>query len=159
MIDPLRRTLTLLVALAALLAPAATAGAAGPPEPLELAKGWRFAPAATGPWKDVTVPHVFDGAADESLFDGTTAWYELRFQGPRTNEGWGWEVRFAGVRRRAEVFLNGRSIGRNVDPYTPFSVPAKGMVPGRENTLRVRVDNRRSPGLGEGWWNWGGITR
>jgi beta-galactosidase/beta-glucuronidase len=150
---------TTLLALAALLAPSATAGAAAPPQPLELAKGWRFATAPAGPWKGVTVPHVFDGTANERLFDGTAAWYELKFQGPRTNEGWGWELRFDGVRRRAEVFLNGRSLGRNADPYTPFSLPAKGMIPGRENTLRVRVDNRRTPGVREGWWNWGGITR
>ena len=154
----LRLVTAFLLALAALLAPA-TAGAATPPRPVELDQGWQFGPGADGPFKPVRVPHVFDGKAEESLFDGRIAWYELKFQGPRTNEGWGWDIRFEGVRRRAEVFLNGQSIGRNDDPYTPFNVPAKGMIPGQENTLRVRVDNRRTKGLREGWWNWGGISR
>src|SRR5688500_6768622 len=137
MFPPVRRAAILLIALVALLTPTAAASAAAPPEPVELAKGWSFGPGAEGPWKPVTVPHVFDGKANERLFDGTTNWYQLNFQGPRTNEGWGWELRFEGVRRRAEVFLNGRSLGRNHDPYTPFSLPAEGMVPGRENTLTV----------------------
>src|SRR3712207_3542940 len=103
----------LVLAFAALAAPA---WAATPPEPIDLDRGWRYATAPEGPWKGVTVPHVFDGSVDERLFDGTIGFYELRFQGPRTNEGWGWEVAFEGVRRRAEVFLNGKRIGANADP-------------------------------------------
>jgi hypothetical protein len=158
MSPPLRRLSSLLLVLAGLFALPGAAGAATMPRPIELGE-WQYATAADGPWKTVSVPHVFDASADEQLFDGTTGWYQLKFQGPRTNEGWGWELRFEGVRRRAEVFLNGRRIGDNADPYTPFSVPAEGMVPGRQNTLVVRVDNRRTPGVREGWWNWGGMTR
>src|SRR3712207_3074774 len=144
------------LALAILAAPA---GAATPPAPVDLHEGWQFSRAPQGPWAGVTVPHVFDGSADAQLFQGTVGWYQLRFQGPATPKGWGWDLRFEGVRRRAEVFLNGRPIGRNDDPYAPFTLSAQGLKPDAENVLIVRVDNRRQRGFREGWWNWGGITR
>ena len=71
----------------------------------------------------------------------------------------GWALRFGQVRRITSAWLNGRQIGTNSDPYTPFELPAAGLRPGRSNTLVLRVDNRRSEELREGWWNWGGITR
>ena len=158
MIRAVRRSLPLiLAALAALLA--AVPASAATPRPVELAEGWEFAPTPEGPWKRVAVPHVFDARPLEQLFDGTTGWYRLRFDAPQERTGGGWALRFDGVRRRSEVFLNGRRVGTNADPYTPFSLPATGLRPGRQNLLTVRVDNRRTPGLREGWWNWGGITR
>ncbi len=135
---------------AAVVALAAAAAAEALPRPVTLAAGWEFQLRPDGPWERVQVPHVFDGSADEQLFDGTVAWYRLRFRAPRTPAGWGWDLRFDGVRRRAEVFLNGRPLGRNSDPYTPFRLPARGLRPDAENLLTVRVDNRRTPGFREG---------
>ena len=57
------------------------------------------------------------------------------------------------------MILNGRRIGRNVDPYTPFTVAARGLRPDRTNELVVIVDGRKNPELPEGWWNWNGIVR
>ena len=57
------------------------------------------------------------------------------------------------------MFLNGRRIGRNVDPYTPFTLEARGLRPGRPNELVVIVDGRKNPDLPEAWWNWNGIVR
>jgi beta-glucuronidase len=139
---------------------AAPAMAAGdPPRPVTLAGGWEFADRAEGPWRGVHVPNVMDPKPTAGTFPGRVGWYRLSFKGPRTPAGHAWGVRFEQVRRRAEVFLNGRRIGTNDDPYTPFTLPASGLRPGAGNTLIVRVDNRRTPGWREGWWNWGGITR
>ena len=63
------------------------------------------------------------------------------------------------MRRAATVFLNGRRLGNNVDPYTPFTLRGRGLRPGRPNQLVVVVDSRKDPRLPEGWWNWGGIVR
>ncbi|HWT93954.1 MAG TPA: glycoside hydrolase family 2 TIM barrel-domain containing protein [Solirubrobacteraceae bacterium] len=157
----MRRSLLLCIAVAAavtgLAAPAARA--ADLPSPVPLARGWEFAPSATGPWKRVTVPHVFDGRPAAELFQGTTGVYRLRFRGPATSDGGAWALHFEGVRRKARVLLNGREVGVNDDPYTPFTLPAWGLRAGAMNELRVEVDNRRKPGWREGWWNWGGITR
>ena len=163
-----RLPLTTLLALVVLLTWSAAAVAAIP-EPVELHEGWEFAldpddvavPGA-GPvsgWREVTIPHVFEPRPLDETYAGTVGWYRLRFEGPATPDGWGWGARFEGVRRVSQVWLNGREVGANDKPYTPFEVPATGLLPGQENTLLVRVDNRRTPGYREGWWNWGGITR
>lgn len=154
-----RRSVLLCIAVLALVAGLAGPASAAPPAPVELARGWEHAPSPDGPWKRVSVPHVFSGRPAAELFAGTTGYYRLRFRGPRTAPGGAWALRFEGVRREARVLLNGAEVGTNADPYTPFTLPAWGLRPGAENVLEVQVDNRREKGWREGWWNWGGITR
>ena len=112
-----------------------------------------------GPWQPARVPSVFDTRALPSLYPGSVRSYRLSFTGPRTPRGFGWLIRFESVRREATVFLNGRRVGPNSDPYTPFTVPARGLRPGKRNRLLVIVDGRKNPKLPEGWWNWNGIVR
>ena len=102
---------------------------------------------------------MFDTRALPSLYPGQVRRYRLSFRGPPTPRGFSWLLRFESVRRNAAVFLNGRRIGRNVDPYTPFTLEARGLRPGRQNELVVIVDGRKNPDLPEGWWNWNGIVR
>jgi beta-galactosidase/beta-glucuronidase len=110
-------------------------------------------------WTDVTVPSVFNPTAVASEYGGSVRQYRLRFEGPETPPGFRWLIRFESVRRSARVFLNGRHLGANADPYTPFTVRARGLRPERQNELVVVVDSRKDPRLPEGWWNWGGIVR
>ena len=112
-----------------------------------------------GVWRAARVPSVFDTRALPDLFPGRVRRYRVLFDGPATPRGYRWLLQFESVRRRAEVFLNGRRLGRNVDPYTPFTLEARGLRPGRENELVVVVDGRKDPRLLEGWWNWNGIVR
>ena len=114
---------------------------------------------APGDWHRTRVPSVFDTRALPSLYPGTVRRYRVTFPGPPTPGGFGWLIRFDSVRRNAAVYLNGRRIGRNIDPYTPFTVPARGLRPGRPNDLVVIVDGRKNPKLPEAWWNWNGIIR
>ena len=114
---------------------------------------------APRPWTAVTVPSVFNPKAVASEYAGAVRRYRLRFTGPSTPEGFRWLIRFDSVRRGATVLLNGRRLGRNTDPYTPFTFEARGLRPGRPNQLVVVVDSRKDPRLPEGWWNWGGIVR
>jgi len=143
------------------------------PRPVALTHGWRFRfdPHARGGldawrkggprsgWQRVQVPHVFDARLLASTFHGTIGWYRLRFRAPATPRGFGWAFRFGAVRRTATVWLNGRPIGFHEDPYAPFTLPARGLRPGRVNELVLRVVNRKHALPREGWWNWGGITR
>ncbi len=110
-------------------------------------------------WSPITVPSVFNVKAVAAEYAGQVRRYRLRFTGPRTPRGFRWLIEFQSVRRAATVFLNGRRLGRNVDPYTPFTFEARGLRPGRANQLVVVVDSRKDPRLPEGWWNWGGIVR
>jgi beta-galactosidase/beta-glucuronidase len=110
-------------------------------------------------WSPVTVPNVFNTKAVASEYAGSVRRYRLRFRGPRTPPGFRWLIHFESVRRGATVLLNGRKLGRNKDPYTPFTFEARGLRPDRPNQLLVVVDSRKDPRLPEGWWNWGGIVR
>jgi hypothetical protein len=114
---------------------------------------------SNGQWQVTHVPSVFDSRALPQLYPGTVRRYRTTFAGPATPRGFSWLIRFDSVRRNAAVILNGRRVGRNVDPYTPFTVPARGLRPGRPNVLEVIVDGRKNPQLPEAWWNWNGIVR
>jgi Glycosyl hydrolases family 2, TIM barrel domain/Glycosyl hydrolases family 2 len=128
----------------------------GPPAPATPAGR---AAQSVGRWRKTRVPSVFDSRALARLYPGQVRRYRLRFEGPPTRPGFGWLIQFDSVRRNAGVFLNGRRIGRNVDPYTPFTFAARGLEPGKVNELSVIVDGRKNPQLPEGWWNWNGIVR
>ncbi|MEJ7892008.1 MAG: glycoside hydrolase family 2 TIM barrel-domain containing protein [Solirubrobacteraceae bacterium] len=172
---PRRLAFVTLLAFLAMAAPAskATLGE-GPPVAVALDTGWevRFDPEDVGldggwesgrleeDWQDVTVPHVFNAKPIDDQFLGTNAWYRLRLRTPVTPAGFGWALRFAGVRREATVWLNGTRLGRRDAPFAPFTLPAEGLrAAGQLNELVVRVSNLRDEELREGWWNWGGITR
>ena len=101
---------------------------------------------APGDWQPARVPSVFDTRALPALYPGQVRRYRVSFRGPATPRGFSWLLRFESVRRNAGVFLNGRRIGRNVDPYTPFTVEARGLRPGRRNELVG--DRRRAQGPG-----------
>ncbi|WP_146175281.1 glycoside hydrolase family 2 protein [Paraconexibacter algicola] len=146
----------------------------GPPAAVALTSGWQLAldPADRGmrerwqtgagspAWRAAAVPGVFDARPVEQDFFGTVGWYRLRFRAPATTDPtMRWGIRFDQVRRDARVWLNGRPLGRNRDPYVPFTLPAAGLRPGQMNTLLVRADSRKGAEPREGWWNWGGITR
>jgi Glycosyl hydrolases family 2, TIM barrel domain/Glycosyl hydrolases family 2 len=112
-----------------------------------------------GTWRAARVPSVFNTRALPWLYPGSVRRYRVTFPGPPTPRGFSWLLRFESVRRNAAVILNGRRVGRNVDPYVPFTVPARGLRPGRPNELVVIVDGRKNPKLPEAWWNWTGIVR
>jgi len=111
-----------------------------------------------GPWRPANVPAAFEGLARAPQFGGTLKLFRLRFTAPKV-DGYDWAFKFEQVRRRATVSLNGKRVGISIDPYTPFQIPARGLRPGKVNTLEVLVDSRKDPRLPEGWWNWGGIVR
>ena len=161
--------------LSGLLWTPAPAAAQAPPKPVPLAEGWEFRFDATNlgmqeqwfknprrneDWQDVTVPHLFDPNPTTEKFLGTIGWYRLRFNTPQTPAGFAWALEFQGARRVARVWLNGRKLGSNGNPYQPFTFKADGLrTDGKPNELVVRVHNKRDPELREGWWNWGGLVR
>jgi beta-galactosidase/beta-glucuronidase len=134
------------------------------PEKETLTDGWEFRPGATfnanaSDWQSIEVPHVMDQALTEAAFKGEVGWYRLRFDAPDAPTGFAFAFLFNEVRRQADVYLNGKKIGSNKDPYTPFLVQANGLRKGARNELTVRVSNVKGTDPREGWWNWGGIVR
>lgn len=136
------------------------------------AQRW-YAQRDTAGWSPVTVPNAWN-ANDNSAasFSGTFAWYRKDFRLPDARAALRWAVRFQTVNYRAQVWLNGRSVGHHVGSYVAFDLPLKYVSRRGVNRLVVRVDNRRAseslvlPDAFEsegqpaaGWWNYGGILR
>ncbi|HEX3874707.1 MAG TPA: glycoside hydrolase family 2 TIM barrel-domain containing protein [Solirubrobacteraceae bacterium] len=170
---------TVLLAVLALGLPAclpppvrADAQTVDPPQAIPLTTGWQrlmdphdrgltehlqTGVGGTG-WTSVSVPDVFDARLLPALYSGTIGWYRVHFRTPDA-PGFAWAAHFAESRRVTEVWINGHEIGSNSDPYTSFQFDLGGLKAGAENTLVVRVDNRKKVQPREGWWNWGGLVQ
>jgi beta-glucuronidase len=129
-----------------------------------------FNQAGRGGWTPVAIPHAWN-ATDESMesMAGDIVWYRKDFRLPTNAKGLDWVVRFQNVRYHAQVWLNGRPIGRHDGAYVPWELRLTGLRRG-VNRLVLRVDNRRFEGdlppaqfadeeesPAGGWWNYGGM--
>lgn len=125
-------------------------------------------------WTKTTVPNAWN-ATDTSVasMTGTVGWYRKDFKLPSASKRYSYVIRFESVNYRAQVWLNGKPVGKNTGAYLPWEVrlPAGYLKREGTNRLVIRVDNRRYPtdfppsGLTQagtptgGWWNYGGILR
>ncbi len=103
---------------------------------------------------------------DERLFfyEGTV-WFKRSFTmatDPKA-EGRRTLLYFGAVNYEAIVYVNGEKMGRHVGGFTPFCFDVSDVLREGENTLIVKVDNKRHadhvPTQFFDWWNYGGITR
>jgi beta-glucuronidase len=129
---------------------------------------------STEGWVKTSAPNAWN-ATDNSVASmmGTVGWYRKDFRLPDRRARMDWLVRFESVNYRAQVWLNGRPIGRNTGAYLPWDLrlPSSALKRAGTNRLVVRVDNRRLKtdfppsgltGSGDpagGWWNYGGLLR
>jgi beta-glucuronidase len=92
-----------------------------------------------------------------------TVWYRRRFDyRPKSPDGRLF-LYFGAANYQADVYLNGRKLGRHIGGFTPFEFEVTGQVKEAGNSLVVRVDNQRHPEavptINTDWWNYGGLTR
>ena len=70
---------------------------------------------------------------------------------------------FGAVNYDAHVYVNGQKAGHHVGGFTPFNYDVTELLKDGENTVIVKVDNKRHaedvPTQIFDWWNYGGITR
>jgi beta-glucuronidase len=101
---------------------------------------------------------------DERLFyyEGSV-WYRRLFDCPAPGADKRRFVYFAAANYETDVYLNGKKLGKHIGGFTPFSYEITGLTKEKENSLVVRVNNRRHvdgvPTTNTDWWNYGGITR
>lgn len=122
---------------------------------------WRYAdgaqPGAESPgfddagWQAVALPHTWnaDDAFDKRVpYRRGEGWYRRTLQLHPGLRGKRLFVRFEGANQVADVFLNGRLLGRHVGGYTAFAFELTPHVrfDGR-NVLAVRVDNSHDPDI------------
>lgn len=121
-----------------------------------------------GGWKQVQLPHDwsigFDfgeeypaGNAGGAL-PGGVGWYRKEFSLDSKDQGKAFFVRFGGVYRYAEVWINGHYLGKHINGYLSFEHDLTPYVRfDRANVIAVRADNSLQPN--SRWYTGSGIYR
>ena len=100
---------------------------------------------------------------DERLFfyEGTV-WFKKSFQAVPMQD-YRTLLYFGAVNYDCHVWVNGKEVGHHVGGFTPFNYDISDLLIEGENTIIVKVDNKRHaedvPTQIFDWWNYGGITR
>ena len=100
---------------------------------------------------------------DERLFfyEGTV-WFKKSFQAVPMQD-YRTLLYFGAVNYDCHVWVNGKKAGHHVGGFTPFNYDISNLLKEGENTVIVKVDNKRHaedvPTQIFDWWNYGGITR
>ena len=100
---------------------------------------------------------------DERLFfyEGTV-WFKKSFQAVPMQD-YRTLLYFGAVNYDCHVWVNGKKAGHHVGGFTPFNYDVSDLLIEGENTIIVKVDNKRHaeavPTQIFDWWNYGGITR
>ena len=114
-------------------------------------------------WRKINVPHDFviesipvKEVTDENkgFFETGIGLYRKIFDLSGSDKGKRIWIRFEGVTRDAQVFLNGFKLLEHHSGYTPFRIDISDVVHygNQKNILLVVCDSRQS----EGWWYEGG---
>jgi len=142
---------------------------------------YRYQPSANGYFKDakpktksdlieydfdtsgsLKVPGDWNTQEDRLLFYEGTIWYKKAFDYQR-KDNTRLFVYFGAANYIADVYLNGQKLGRHEGGFTPFNFEITNLVRAANNSLIVKVDNKRRrdavPTLITDWWNYGGLTR
>ncbi|MDR0540921.1 MAG: beta galactosidase jelly roll domain-containing protein [Dysgonamonadaceae bacterium] len=110
----------------------------------------------------LAVPGDWNTQRPQLYYYEGTVWYRKRFDfNPKAGERY--FLYFGAVNYEAKIYLNGQLIGAHVGGFTPFNIEVTGKIKAGENSIVVKVDNKRKPEavptVNADWWNFGGITR
>ena len=112
--------------------------------------------------KTLSVPGDWNTQRAELYYYEGTVWYRKRFD-YKPKEDIRLFLHFAAVNYESIVFINGKEIGKHTGGFTPFNFEITDFVKSGENSIVVKVDNKRLPEgvptINTDWWNYGGITR
>ena len=109
------------------------------------------------------VPGDWNTQKEKLYYYEGSVWYRKQFDAPAGKKSDRQFIYFGAVNYRADVYLNGKKLGTHVGGFTPFHYEVTGKLKSKNNSLIVKVDNKRHadavPTLNTDWWNYGGITR
>jgi beta-glucuronidase len=109
------------------------------------------------------VPGDWNSQDERLTYYEGTVWYRRKFDYAPPAPGRRVFVHFGAANYQADVYLNGRKLGRHVGGFTPFEFEITGRLKATDNSLVVKVDNARHadavPTVNTDWWNYGGLTR
>ncbi|MFI3321088.1 MAG: glycoside hydrolase family 2 TIM barrel-domain containing protein [Rikenellaceae bacterium] len=111
---------------------------------------------------ELHVPGDWNTQRSQLYYYEGTVWYRKRFD-YNLEESKRLFLHFEAANYESRVWLNGKPLGVHYGGYTPFSFEVTDKVKAGENSVVVKVDNRRYqdavPTVNCDWWNYGGITR
>jgi beta-glucuronidase len=111
----------------------------------------------------INVPGDWNSQKENLFYYEGTVWYKKSFDYQKQNSSNRVFVYFGAVNYQADVYLNGKKLGRHIGGFTPFNFEITSQIKDKDNFLIVKVDNKRKkegvPTLNTDWWNYGGITR
>ncbi len=111
---------------------------------------------------EILVPGDWNTQKPELFYYEGSAWYRTTFD-YNLPENKKLILYFGGANYQTDVYLNGQKVGMHLGGYDPFNFDITELLQPENNSLVVRVDNRREdsrvPGLTSDWWNYGGLTR
>jgi len=111
---------------------------------------------------EMNVPGDFNSQLCELTFFEGSVWYKKQFNVSKKKDSRLF-LHFGAVNYIAEVYLNEEKLGSHEGGFTPFQFEITNQVKEGDNTIIVKVDNRRLenglPSYGYDWLNYGGITR
>jgi len=140
-------------------------------DPLDkgLTQSWHAPEFDDRQWYDHPVPGCWNVQKPEWLDYVGAGWYRRRLKVPGAFKGRFTRLVLDGVAYKGDVYLNGRLIGSHSGGFTQWCIDVTDLLNfGGENTLAVRVDNRRDyetlppmirPDRPLGFWPYGGINR
>ncbi|MDR3459251.1 MAG: glycoside hydrolase family 2 TIM barrel-domain containing protein [Verrucomicrobiae bacterium] len=111
----------------------------------------------------LNVPGDWNSQDDKLFYYEGSVWYRKKFDVSKTDPEHRLFIYFAAVNYEADVYLNGKKLGKHIGGFTPFAYEVTKLVKAQGNSLVVRVNNNRHvegvPTVNTDWWNYGGITR
>jgi beta-glucuronidase len=109
------------------------------------------------------LPGSWIGHAPEMRYYQGLVWYQRSFDAARPAPGKRVFLRFGAADYSAEVYLNGKHVGRHAGGFTPFAFDVTRLLRPGSNQITVGVDSARTaddiPPPVTDWETYGGITR
>ena len=108
------------------------------------------------------IPGDWNTQDERLIFYEGTVWFKKSFQAVPMQEC-RTLLYFGAVNYHCHVWVNGKKAGEHIGGFTPFNFDISDLLIEGENTVIVKVDNKRHaedvPTQIFDWWNYGGITR
>jgi len=144
-------------------------------DPFDVGIGWRaiykdakatgktdFIEYSFDPANTLNVPGDFNSQLPELTYFESSVWYKKTFDCTQANNE-RYFIHFGAVNYLADVYFNGKKLGRHEGGFTPFEFEVTCLIKKKGNSLIVRVNSTRVkngiPGSLFDWFNYGGITR
>jgi beta-glucuronidase len=112
---------------------------------------------------NILVPRDWNSQKEKLFYYEGSVWYYKAFDYAIPTNGNRQFIYFGAVNYEADVYLNGKKLGKHLGGFTPFNYEITGKLNPEGNFVIVKVDNTRGlekvPTINTDWWNYGGITR